>query len=173
MLNKLNRWLQDSIFKPLEDKKMPVMEHLVEFQVRLTRAVIAMAVIFMGTFLYADGTHVRADDRLLDNSVWEPAFGRPRDLRYAAENNAANLLLHADAATIGNTTWMVHYGPENVEPWGSNFYRGEHIMDILARRGVHNAVGNPVIAHSTHSWANADMHMRQTLPIHGQHLRSR
>ena len=54
MLNKLNQWLQDSVFKPLEDKKMPVMEHLVEFQVRLTRAVIALAVVFMGTFLYAD-----------------------------------------------------------------------------------------------------------------------
>lgn len=50
MLNKVNRWLQDSIFKPLEDKKMPVMEHLVEFQVRLTRAVIVVMVIFMGTF---------------------------------------------------------------------------------------------------------------------------
>ena len=54
MLNKLNRWLQDSVFKPLEDKKMPVMEHLVEFQVRLTRAVIGLAVVFMGTFFYAD-----------------------------------------------------------------------------------------------------------------------
>jgi sec-independent protein translocase protein TatC len=54
VLNKLNQWLQDSIFKPLEDKKMPVMEHLVEFQVRLTRAVIVLAVIFMGTFFYAD-----------------------------------------------------------------------------------------------------------------------
>ena len=53
-MNKLNQWLQDSVFKPLEDKKMPVMEHLVEFQVRLTRAVIALAVVFMGTFLYAD-----------------------------------------------------------------------------------------------------------------------
>ena len=42
MLNKFNRWLQDSVFKPLEDKKMPVMEHLVEFQARLTRAVIVM-----------------------------------------------------------------------------------------------------------------------------------
>jgi sec-independent protein translocase protein TatC len=54
VLNKLNQWLQDSIFKPLEDKKMPVMEHLVEFQVRLTRAVIVLAVIFMGTFFYAE-----------------------------------------------------------------------------------------------------------------------
>jgi sec-independent protein translocase protein TatC len=33
---------------------MPVMEHLVEFQVRLTRAVIVTAIVFVGTFLYAD-----------------------------------------------------------------------------------------------------------------------
>ena len=53
-LNSLNQWLQDTIFKPLEDKKMPVMEHLVELQVRLTRAVIITAVVFVGTFFYAD-----------------------------------------------------------------------------------------------------------------------
>lgn len=54
MLKKFNQWLQDSVFKPLEDKKMPVMEHLVEFQVRLTRAVIVTAIVFVGTFFYAD-----------------------------------------------------------------------------------------------------------------------
>ncbi len=53
-LTRFNQWLQDSVFKPLEDKKMPVMEHLVELQVRLTRAVIATAVVFIGTFFYAD-----------------------------------------------------------------------------------------------------------------------
>ena len=53
-LNSLNKWLQDTIFKPLEDKKMPVMEHLVELQVRLTRTVIIIAVLFVGTFFYAD-----------------------------------------------------------------------------------------------------------------------
>jgi sec-independent protein translocase protein TatC len=51
---KFKKWLQDSVFKPLEDKKMPVMEHLVEFQVRLTRAVVVVGVIFVGTFFYAD-----------------------------------------------------------------------------------------------------------------------
>ncbi|HKC94459.1 MAG TPA: twin-arginine translocase subunit TatC [Nitrospira sp.] len=54
VLNDFNRWLQDSVFKPLEDKKMPVMEHLVELQVRLTRAVIVTAIVFVGTFFYAD-----------------------------------------------------------------------------------------------------------------------
>ncbi len=53
-VKKLNQWLQDSIFRPLEDKKMPVMEHLVELQARLTRAVVVTGVIFVLTFLYAD-----------------------------------------------------------------------------------------------------------------------
>jgi len=38
----------------LEDKKMPVMEHLYELQWRLTRAVLVMACFFIGTFFYAD-----------------------------------------------------------------------------------------------------------------------
>ncbi|RMH07547.1 MAG: twin-arginine translocase subunit TatC [Nitrospirae bacterium] len=48
------RWLQDSVFKPLEDKKMPVMEHLYELQRRLTRIVIVMGIFFVATFFYAD-----------------------------------------------------------------------------------------------------------------------
>ena len=48
------KWLQDSVFSPLEDKKMPVMEHLVELQVRLTRTVIVVGIMFVGTFFYAD-----------------------------------------------------------------------------------------------------------------------
>ncbi|RMH31545.1 MAG: twin-arginine translocase subunit TatC [Nitrospirae bacterium] len=47
-------WLDEKIFKPLEDKKMPVMEHLYELQWRLTRAVVVMACAFIGTFFYAD-----------------------------------------------------------------------------------------------------------------------
>ncbi len=52
--NTVNKWLQDKVFTPLEDKKRPVMEHLVEFQVRLTRAVVVIGVLFAGTFFYAD-----------------------------------------------------------------------------------------------------------------------
>jgi sec-independent protein translocase protein TatC len=52
--SKFQKWLQDSVFTPLEDKKMPVMEHLVEFQVRLTRAVVVVAIVFVGTFFFAD-----------------------------------------------------------------------------------------------------------------------
>jgi len=51
---KIGKWLQDKVFTPLEDKKMPVMEHLVELQVRLTRAVLVIGLVFVGTFFYAD-----------------------------------------------------------------------------------------------------------------------
>ena len=51
---RFGKWLQDSVFAPLEDKKMPVMEHLVELQVRLTRAVLVVGVVFVGTFFFAD-----------------------------------------------------------------------------------------------------------------------
>ncbi len=53
-MGKLNQWLQDSVFKPLEDKKMPVMEHLVELQARLTRSVVVTGVLFVLTFFYAE-----------------------------------------------------------------------------------------------------------------------
>ncbi|MGE0475025.1 MAG: twin-arginine translocase subunit TatC [Nitrospirales bacterium] len=48
------KWFEEKVFKPLEDKKMPVMEHLFEFQKRLTRSVVVMALVFVGTFFYAD-----------------------------------------------------------------------------------------------------------------------
>ncbi|NKB82697.1 MAG: twin-arginine translocase subunit TatC [Nitrospirales bacterium] len=50
----IKTWFQDSVFKPLEDKKMPIMEHLHEFQARLTKVVIVVALFFVGTFFYAD-----------------------------------------------------------------------------------------------------------------------
>ncbi len=53
-IKKVHRWLQEKVFEPLEDKKMPVMEHLVELQVRLTRAVVVIGLFFVGTFIYAN-----------------------------------------------------------------------------------------------------------------------
>lgn len=52
--SKFSKWMQDNVFNPFEDKKMPVMQHLFEFQARLTKAVIVVAVFFVGTFFYAD-----------------------------------------------------------------------------------------------------------------------
>ncbi|WP_454062011.1 twin-arginine translocase subunit TatC [Candidatus Nitrospira salsa] len=52
--SQMSEWLEEKVFKPLEDKKMPIMEHLHELQWRLTRTVVVMAGIFIVTFFYAD-----------------------------------------------------------------------------------------------------------------------
>jgi len=76
--SQMGQWFEEKIFKPLEDKKMPVMEHLHEFQHRLTRAVVVMALVFVGTFFYADTlvTWLRVPLQnyfILDSWEWVPS----------------------------------------------------------------------------------------------------
>jgi sec-independent protein translocase protein TatC len=76
--SQMGQWFEEKVFKPLEDKKMPVMEHLHEFQHRLTRAVVVMALVFVGTFFYADElvTWLRIPLQnyfILDSWEWVPS----------------------------------------------------------------------------------------------------
>ncbi len=76
--SKWGTWFEEKIFKPLEDKKMPVMQHLHEFQARLTRAVVVMGCVFVGTFFYADTlvTWLRIPLQnyfILDSWQWVPS----------------------------------------------------------------------------------------------------
>ncbi len=76
--SQMGQWFEEKVFKPLEDKKMPVMEHLHEFQHRLTRAVVVMALVFVGTFFYADAlvTWLRVPLQnyfILDSWEWVPS----------------------------------------------------------------------------------------------------
>ncbi len=76
--SQMGQWFEEKVFKPLEDKKMPVMEHLHEFQQRLTRAVVVMALVFVGTFFYADElvTWLRVPLQnyfILDSWEWVPS----------------------------------------------------------------------------------------------------
>jgi S-formylglutathione hydrolase FrmB len=121
-----------------------------------------------GTFLYADeqGRGLRLPDPVLMNPMFDPAFGVPRDLAYVATQSPANLILQGDAAQLMRLRWMVQYGPEAIEPWGSNFYRGEHLLDCLRRRGIVNALPNGALPDGDHTWRTADRHLRQTLPLH-------
>lgn len=48
------KWLDEKMFQLLEDKKMPVMEHLYELQRRLARAAVVIGFFFVGTFFYTD-----------------------------------------------------------------------------------------------------------------------
>jgi S-formylglutathione hydrolase FrmB len=125
-----------------------------------------------GTFFYMNdaGSGARPDDSILENPIFDSAFGRPRDLGHVAANNAASLVQHGDAEKLRRITWMIQYGPEAIEPQGSNFYRGEHLVAALERRGLANALDHAVLHDGDHSWRTADLHMAQVLPLHWQAL---
>lgn len=103
-------------------------------------------------------------DTVFDMSLFDPAFGEPRDLTYAAENNAPTLVCAMDGAALQELTWLIQYGPEVLEPNSANYYRGAHLMEQLKAKGVTSLV-NPIL-NGGHKWRTADDHMRQTLPIH-------
>jgi len=107
---------------------------------------------------------ISLDDRAFQNSLFDPVFGSPRNISFAAANNPANLLLTTPADAFKHLHWFIEYGPENREPHDSNFYRGQYLVNLLTRMGLVNDGG--AIANGRHNWAQADQHMARTLPKH-------
>lgn len=107
---------------------------------------------------------ISLDDRAFQNSLFDPVFGSPRNISFAAANNPANLLLTTPADAFKHLHWFIEYGPENREPHDSNFYRGQYLVNLLTRMGLANDGG--AIANGRHNWAQADQHMARTLPKH-------
>ncbi len=126
---------------------------------------------FDGTFLYATnrGKSVRVRDRVLYNPMFAPAFGYPPELGFVAENSPANLLLRGELDALTGVQWMISSGPELAEPWQSNYFRAQHIIEILKSRGMENAIP-AVMPTARHTWSWADKHMEITLPLHWQAL---
>lgn len=122
---------------------------------------------FDGTFLYATqgGRSVRQNDRVFRNPMLSPVFGEKRDVAYAAANSPANLLLTGDRETLAGVQWLVRSGPQEAEPWHSNFYRNQHLTGILKERGLENGVAT-VLRGATHNWYWADHHAHDTIPLH-------
>ncbi|MGA7730868.1 MAG: alpha/beta hydrolase-fold protein [Chloroflexia bacterium] len=122
---------------------------------------------FDGTFLYATdrGRSVRKTDRVLRNPIFAPAFGSERDLEFAAANSPANLLWRGDRSALKDVQWLLRSGPRMAEPWQSNYYRTQHVVEIMRARGLENGL-DPVFARARHSWYWADRHMAETLPLH-------
>ena len=127
---------------------------------------------FDGTHFYAaeNAAHVDVarDPVTFHNPMFDPAFGNPRDAAFAALNNGPNLIRNSDREMMRSLEWFVQYGPQAAEPNDSNFFRGEHLVEQLAQKGVSNQLA--AVLEGGHNWATADEHMRQTLPLHSQAL---
>ncbi len=121
-----------------------------------------------GSLVISDATStrlgIRLDDRAFQNSLFDPVFGSPRNIPFAAANNPANLLLDTPADAFKQLHWFIEYGPESREPHDSNFYRGQYFVNLLAASGLVNDGG--AIANGRHTWAQADQHLARTLPKH-------
>jgi len=133
----------------------------------------ASASAYDGTFLYAAdrGRRVRRTDSVIHNPIFDAAYGVPRNTRFIAANSPANLILRGDSAALGRVTWMIGYGPQSGEPWHSNFYRGEHLVQCLTARGMTNALPHSAFPNGDHTWRTADAFMELALPLHDRALR--
>lgn len=129
---------------------------------------------FDGSFPYArdGGQGARPAETLFANPMFDAALGRPRDLAHLDANNPVTLLLRADRPALRRLTWVIQYGPEALEPWGSNFYRGEYLLRVLASLGLRNAAPVAALPDGQHTWHCADRHFLQTMPIHWAALNS-
>ncbi|MBC8077388.1 MAG: esterase [Chloroflexales bacterium] len=127
----------------------------------------ASAAAFDGTFLYAqdNGRSVKRADGVIANPMFNAAFGQPRDFAHLAANSPANLVLNGDAAKLASVTWLISFGPREIEPWGSNYFRGMHLLRCLRARGIANAIDPAAIADRAHSWNTADAFLELVLPI--------
>lgn len=134
----------------------------------------ASAGSYDGTFLYAveGGRRVRGSDRVIQNPMFDPAYGAPRDMSFVADTNGPNLVLQAAPETLAQITWIVGYGPRRAEPWQANYYRGVHLLRCLRARGLANALPRGDLPDGDHTWRTADAFMVQTLPLHDRALRA-
>ncbi|WP_216863697.1 alpha/beta hydrolase [Candidatus Chloroploca mongolica] len=123
---------------------------------------------FDGSFPYASdgGKTARSADGLFAQPMFAPVFGAPPDLAHLTSNNPICLLLRADRAALQRLTWVIQYGPQTLEPWGSNFYRGEYLVRVLRSLGIANASASPVLEGGDHTWHSADRYLAATLPLH-------
>ncbi|GAB4203252.1 MAG: alpha/beta hydrolase-fold protein [Roseiflexaceae bacterium] len=135
----------------------------------------ASAGAYDGTFLYAvdKGRKVRARDQVVQNPMFDPAYGAPRDMAFVADNNGPNLILRAGQAAMASVTWIIGYGPRSAEPWDANYYRGVHLLRCLRTHGLANALPQGALPKGNHTWRTADAFMEQTLPLHDRALRAK
>lgn len=135
----------------------------------------AAAATYDGTFLYAAdrGRRVRVRDRVLSNPMLDAVFGAPRDVPFAAANSPASMALRARPEQLARVTWLVAYGPRELEPWQANYYRGEHFVACLRARGVDNALAPGAFPGGEHTWRTADAFAAHVLPLIDDAIRTR
>ncbi|MBI3943215.1 MAG: esterase [Chloroflexi bacterium] len=125
-----------------------------------------------GLYFYAKdkGQSIRNNDPVLRKPLFRPVFGTPPDAEYVAANNPPNLILRAAPRLVQSIHWFIQYGPKHAEPNHANYYRGEHLSEMLRRQGATPLLGP--LENGSHTWADADRHAKMTLFLHSEIFKS-
>lgn len=125
-----------------------------------------------GLYFYAteNGRSIRSNDPVLRMPLFRPVFGDPPDSEYIAANNPPNLILRAETREVQRIRWFIQYGPKRAEPKHSNYYRGEHLSEMLRWQGATPLLGP--LENGGHTWADADRHAKMTLYLHSETFKS-
>lgn len=118
-----------------------------------------------GSFLYLHNRPGGEEegDYLLNNGMFDPVFGRPRQPEHVFANSPTALLARSPDSLLRSMTFHLQCGPQQAEPSDSNFYRTMHVTRLLQMRGVRNHADPIVIEDGHHDWPTAFKHLAQAL----------
>ncbi|MAT40144.1 MAG: hypothetical protein CL946_11135 [Ectothiorhodospiraceae bacterium] len=115
------------------------------------------------------------DTTWLENPMFDPAFGKPRDLRYMRKYNPTDIVANMnrrDLAALRKISFHIHSA--NFDGDKGNLDRARHFVEVLASRGIENSFADtPLSKTALHTWRHADLHMRKTLPLHDEAFQRR
>lgn len=127
-----------------------------------------------GTLMWLDLDDPRTpgtldDQTWLGSSLFDPAFGRPRNVQVMLSYNPCNLVRDASEqrlVLLATCQFLIHSaGSEQA----GNLRRAQHMVEVLRSRGLENQFQEIRLSpNAEHNWYFADEHMRVTLPLHWQ-----
>lgn len=105
---------------------------------------------------------VRDDDDILRHCLFDPVFGRPADLAHIKAHSPVWLARNLPTGQLQRMKFYLASGPESAEPFDSNFYRNEQLIQALAQRGIANGC-SAVVEDGHHDWYTADRFALQVM----------
>lgn len=134
----------------------------------------ASAACYDGTHMWHNLDDPRAGGAGLDDGTWlttsmfDQAFGKPRDTSVMMSYNTVDILLRADStrlAQIKTVKFFIHAAAFDGNQ--GNIDRGRHVADNLLGKGILNGFGDiRLTASAIHNWSYADQHATASLVKH-------
>jgi S-formylglutathione hydrolase FrmB len=114
------------------------------------------------------------DNTWMTTSMFNPAFGLPRNVSYMNTYNAANIVVEADTPAmeaIRSVRFFIHTAAFDGNQ--GNLDRGNHIVNTLLGRNIRNGFSDIRLTPTAiHNWYHADLHARASLVKHWETFRS-